>query len=55
MRYFTAQLDENKVCKGVTDTPEPLIGPTFFAMESYDLTVLGKCWTGSACEEVEAP
>lgn len=55
MRYFTAHLDENKVCKGVTDTPEPLMGPTFIAMESYDLTVLGKYWTGSAWKEVEAP
>lgn len=55
MRYFTAQLDDNDVCKAVTDTTEPLVGPSFVSLESYDLSVLGKRWTGSVWEVVETP
>lgn len=45
---FYAQLDDSGVCRAVTQSAGPLIGPRFVPLPFLDVALLGKRWTGSA-------
>lgn len=55
---YTAQCGPDLICKAVTETTTALVPPpgeTFVALESYDISVLGKRWNPAAqrFEDVE--
>lgn len=59
MKYFTAQCDAaTGVCSAVTETHGPLSAPegkVFVPLEEYDLSYLGRTWTGSVWVSPASP
>lgn len=53
--YFYAQIDVDGICYAVTQTTCEIIGSTLIVLPSYDLSVIGKRWTGSHWEDVPKP
>lgn len=52
MHYY-AQIDDDSICTGVSQLSGIVDKPYMIEMESYDMSVMGKMWTGS--EWVENP
>jgi hypothetical protein len=53
MSHYSAQLDNNGICTAVTETIEPLTGDRIVPLGGYDVSLLGKQWTG--VEWLDAP
>jgi len=57
MPYY-AELDENNVCKAVTQTHSEIIAATMIELDSYDISLLGQTyadgvWTPAPAVEPE--
>ena len=52
MHYY-AQIDDDNICTGVSQLSGIVNKPYMIEMSSYDMSVMGKMWTGS--EWVENP
>lgn len=48
MRYMYAHVDANKVCTGIMDLSGPVVRADYIAITSFDASLIGKKWTGSA-------
>lgn len=51
--HYYAQINDDNICDGVSQLSGIVDKPNMIEMESYDMSVMGKMWTGS--EWVENP
>ncbi len=51
--HYYAQINDDNICDGVSQLSGIVDKPYMIEMESYDMSVMGKMWTGS--EWVENP
>ena len=51
--HYYAQINDDNICDGVSQLSGIVDKPNTIEMESYDMSVMGKMWTGS--EWVENP
>ena len=51
--HYYAQIDDDGICYGVSQLSGIVDMPNMIELESYDMSVMGKMWTGS--EWVENP
>lgn len=51
--HYYAQIDDDSICTGVSQLSGIVDKPYMIEMSSYDMSVMGKMWTGS--EWVENP
>ena len=49
---FYAELDENNICKAVSDLTGEVIAETMISLETYDTSFLGKKYVDGVWEEV---
>ena len=52
MAYIYAELDENNICKAVSDLSGEVIADNMIPLETYDESLLGKRYVDGAWEEV---
>lgn len=52
MAYIYAELDENNICKAVSDLSGEVITDTMIPLETYDISLLGKKYVDGVWEEV---
>lgn len=55
MAYIYAELDENNICKVVSDLSNKVDKPTMIPLETYDTSLLGKRYNNGEWYEVEQP
>lgn len=53
MAYIYAELDENHICKAVSELYGEVIKDTMIPLEIYDTSLLGKKYVDGVWEEVE--
>lgn len=53
--YYYAEIDENGICFAVSDLSGEMDKPTMIALESYDVSVLGKRYENGVWVETEQP
>lgn len=51
--HYYAQINDDNICDGVSQLSGIVDKPNMIELESYDMSVMGKMWTGS--EWVENP
>ena len=51
---FYAELNEEKICTSISYT-DSLFSENQIKIDSWDISILGKKWTGQGWEEVESP
>lgn len=51
--YYYAQIDDDGICCGVSQLSGEVDYPNMIQLESYDMSLMGKLWTGT--EWVENP
>lgn len=51
MRYYYAQIDGASRCVGLIDTHQPIDAAHMVALQSLDVTLLGRYWSGSAWQD----
>lgn len=52
MAYIYAELDENNICKAVSDLSGEVIADNMIPLETYDESLLGKRYVDGVWEEV---
>lgn len=52
MAYIYAELDENNICKAISDLSGEVIAGTMIPLETYDTSLLGKKYADGVWEEV---
>lgn len=52
MAYIYAELDENNICKAVSDLSGEVIADTMIPLETYDTSLLGMKYVEGVWEEV---
>lgn len=55
MAYIYAEIDENNICKAVSDLSGEVIADTMIPLDSYDISLLGKRYNNGEWLEVEQP
>ena len=55
MAYIYAELDENNICKAVSNLSGEVIADTMIPLDSYDISLLGKRYNNGEWLEVEQP
>ena len=55
MAYIYAELDENNICKAVSNLSGGVIADTMIPLDSYDISLLGKRYNNGEWLEVEQP
>lgn len=45
--HYYAQIDDDGICYGVSQLSGIVDKPNMIELESYDMSVMGKLWTGS--------
>lgn len=53
--FIYAELDENNICKAVSDLSGKVDKPTMIPLETYDVSLLGKKYDNGEWLEVEQP
>ena len=53
---YYAQLDENNICKAISNTGAVIsTNPNFIQLETYNISILGKHYNNGVWEEVPQP
>lgn len=55
MRYYYAQINENKICDGVSDHSEPIIENNLIPIENLDSSFIGKKFENNQWVEIPEP
>ena len=55
MGYYYATIDENNICKGISDLNGEVNLPNMLKLNEYDASLLGKKYNKGLWEEVEVP
>jgi hypothetical protein len=55
MTYYYAQINAESICFSVSQLAGPIFGPSIIAIDSYNMDLLGKRWTGTTWEDVPPP
>lgn len=52
---YYAQIDDDNICRGVSQLSGHVDNPDMIEIESYDMSLMGKMWTGSVWVENPNP
>ena len=55
MTYYYAQINAESICFSVSQLAGSISGPSIIAIDSYNMDLLGKRWTGTTWEDVPPP